>query len=104
MGPGLRDDDLPLDAGQEPLALGQGQAQAGQIGEVIGGSAARDAAAEAGDDTDALAAARRASVRLREEDRIGDKVLHKTLREADIKARAAEGPAAALPGAGPPNP
>jgi hypothetical protein len=36
MGPGLRGDDLPLDAGQEPLALGHGQAQAGQIGEVVG--------------------------------------------------------------------
>jgi hypothetical protein len=35
MGPGLRGDDLSLDAGQEPLALGQGQAQAGQIGEVV---------------------------------------------------------------------
>ncbi|TCZ54249.1 cation:proton antiporter domain-containing protein [Roseicella aquatilis] len=66
--------------------------------------AAREAAAEAGDNADTLAAARRASVRLREEDRIGDEVLHKTLRETDIKARAAEGPAAALPGAGPPNP
>ena len=33
--PRLRRDDLPLDAGQEPLALGQGQAQAGQIGEVV---------------------------------------------------------------------
>src|SRR4051795_13086690 len=36
MDPGLRGDDLLLDAGQQPLALGQGQAQAGQIGEVIG--------------------------------------------------------------------
>ena len=36
MDPGLRGDDLPLDAGQEPLALGQGQAQGGQIGEVVG--------------------------------------------------------------------
>jgi len=66
--------------------------------------AAGDAAAAAGGEADALAAARRASIRLREEDRIGDEVLHKTLRETDIKARAAEGPAAALPGAGPPNP
>ncbi|GGC56713.1 hypothetical protein GCM10011504_38850 [Siccirubricoccus deserti] len=66
--------------------------------------AARDAAAEAGEGGDTFAAARRASIRLREEDRIGDEVLHKTLRETDIKARASEGPAAALPGAGPPNP
>ena len=36
MDPGLRGDDLSLDASQEPLALGQGQAQAGQIGEVVG--------------------------------------------------------------------
>jgi hypothetical protein len=34
--PGLRGDDLPLDAGQEPLALGQAQTQGGQIGEVVG--------------------------------------------------------------------
>jgi hypothetical protein len=34
--PGLRGDDLPLDAGQELLALGQGQAQGGQIVEVVG--------------------------------------------------------------------
>src|ERR687894_1138836 len=34
--PRLRGGDLPLDAGQEPLALGQGQAQAGQIGEAVG--------------------------------------------------------------------
>ena len=43
--------------------------------------------------------ARRALLELREEDRIGDEVLRKMLREADLKARAAEGPAAALPGA-----
>ena len=33
---GLRSDDPPLDAGQDPLALSQGQAQAGQVGEVAG--------------------------------------------------------------------
>ena len=32
---GLRGDDLLLDAGQEPLAFGQGQPQAGQVGEII---------------------------------------------------------------------
>ena len=32
----LRGDDLPLNAGQELLSLGQGQAQAGQIGEIVG--------------------------------------------------------------------
>jgi len=36
MEPGLRGDDLLLQAGQEPLALGQGQAQGGQVGEVVG--------------------------------------------------------------------
>jgi hypothetical protein len=35
MNPGLRGDDLPLHASQELLALGQGQTQAGQIGEVV---------------------------------------------------------------------
>jgi hypothetical protein len=34
MDAGLSGDELPLDAGQEPLAFGQGQAQAGQVGEV----------------------------------------------------------------------
>src|SRR5271166_3030824 len=36
MDPGLRGDDLLLQAGQEPLALGQGQTQGGQVGEVVG--------------------------------------------------------------------
>ncbi len=35
MDPGLRGDDLSLDASQELLALGQGQTQAGQVGEVV---------------------------------------------------------------------
>jgi hypothetical protein len=39
---------------------------------------------------------------LRERDRIGDEVLVRMLREADLTSRAAEGDA--LPGAGPPNP
>jgi hypothetical protein len=34
MNAGLRGDDLLLDAGQEPLAFGQGQPQAGQVGEI----------------------------------------------------------------------
>ena len=66
--------------------------------------AAKDAAEEAAEEEDALCAARRALLGLRETDRIGDEVLRKMLREADLKARAAEGPAAALPGAAPPNP
>jgi CPA1 family monovalent cation:H+ antiporter len=49
-------------------------------------------------------AVRRALLRLREENHIGDEMLQKMLRETDLNARAAEGPAAALPGAGPPNP
>src|SRR4051794_37235986 len=36
MNPGLRGDDLLLNTGQELLALGQGQAEAGQVGEVVG--------------------------------------------------------------------
>src|SRR5215212_11937537 len=36
MDPGLRGDDLPLDAGQELLALGQAQTQGAQIGKGIG--------------------------------------------------------------------
>jgi len=36
MDPGLRDDDLPLDAGQELLALGQAQTQGAQIGKGVG--------------------------------------------------------------------
>ena len=51
---------------------------------------------------DALAAERQALVRLREEDRIGDEVLRRMLRETDLRERVGEGDA--LPGAGPPNP
>jgi hypothetical protein len=36
MDPGLRGDDLLLHASQELLALGQGQTQAGQIGQIVG--------------------------------------------------------------------
>ncbi len=72
--------------------------------EALATRAANEAAEEADGDEDALCAARRALLGLREEDRIGDEVLRKMLREADLKARAAEGAAAALPGAGPPNP
>src|SRR3954449_8026350 len=36
MDPGLRSDDLPLDAGQELLALGQAQTQGAQIGKSVG--------------------------------------------------------------------
>src|SRR4051812_7907803 len=36
MDAGLGGDELLLDAGQEPLAFGQGQAEAGQVGEVAG--------------------------------------------------------------------
>ncbi|MBD0272669.1 MAG: sodium:proton exchanger, partial [Acetobacteraceae bacterium] len=66
--------------------------------------AANAAAEQAGEGEDGLCAARRTLLDLRGEDRIGDEVLRKMLREADLKARAAEGPAAALPGAGPPQP
>ncbi len=65
---------------------------------------AANAAAEESGEEDGLCAARGALFHLRESDRIGDEVLRKMLRDADLKARAAEGPAAALPGAGPPSP
>lgn len=65
---------------------------------------AKAAAEEAPAEEDGLCAARRALLGLRETNRIGDEVLRKMLREADLKARAAEGLAAALPGAAPPNP
>jgi hypothetical protein len=66
--------------------------------------AANAAAEDAGAEEDGLCAARLALLELRETDRIGDEVLRKMLREADLKSRAAEGPAAALPGAPPPQP
>ena len=66
--------------------------------------AANAAAEDAGGEEDGLCAARRALLELRGNDRIGDEVLRKMLREADLKSRAAEGPAAALPGAAPPQP
>jgi CPA1 family monovalent cation:H+ antiporter len=49
-----------------------------------------------------LAAQRRALLALRESNRIGDEVLRRMLREADLYERASE--TDALPGAGPPNP
>jgi monovalent cation/hydrogen antiporter len=66
--------------------------------------AANAAAERAGDGEDGLCAARLALLDLRQADSIGDEVLRKMLREADLKARAAQGPAAALPGAAPPQP
>lgn len=59
-------------------------------------------AAPGPESTDGFDAARRALLRLRERDRIGDEVLISMLRETDLAARASEGDA--LPGAGPPNP
>jgi NhaP-type Na+/H+ or K+/H+ antiporter len=50
----------------------------------------------------AFDAERRALFALRQENRIGDEVLLKMLRETDLRARATE--RSALPGAGPPNP
>ncbi len=66
--------------------------------------AAATAAERSREEENDLDAARRALFELRERDRIGDEALRKMLREADLKARAAEGPAAALPGAPPPSP
>src|SRR3954454_12733917 len=45
MDPGLRGDDLLLEASQEFLALGQGQTQAAQIGEVLGPGEPQDVGA-----------------------------------------------------------
>lgn len=59
-------------------------------------------AAPGPESADGFDAARRALLRLRERDRIGDEVLISMLRETDLAARATEGDA--LPGAGPPNP
>jgi NhaP-type Na+/H+ or K+/H+ antiporter len=55
---------------------------------------------------EALDAERRALMRLREQDEIGDEALRKLLREGDLRARAAEAEASgnASPGAGPPQP
>jgi CPA1 family monovalent cation:H+ antiporter len=70
--------------------------------------AAREARQAApGDDVapDSLAAERRALLRLRERDEIGDETLQKSLRAADLRARAAEAEGGnAAPGAGPPQP
>ncbi|MDQ3557849.1 MAG: cation:proton antiporter [Pseudomonadota bacterium] len=60
------------------------------------------AGAGGGDNGEMHDAARRALIKLREEDRIGDEVLLRMLRETDLHARAAEEDV--LPGAGPPNP
>lgn len=63
-----------------------------------------DKAAEAGGGENGTmhAGARRELIKLREENRIGDEVLLRMLRETDLHARAAEDDV--LPGAGPPNP
>jgi len=42
MVPGLRGDDLPLDARQQPLCFGQGQTQTGDIAEVTGAADLHD--------------------------------------------------------------
>ena len=72
--------------------------------ESLAGRVASKAAEGGTDAQDGHDAVRRALLRLREENHIGDEVLQKMLRETDLSARAAEGPAAALPGAGAPNP
>ena len=59
-------------------------------------------AAEQVNDEEPHTPARQALLALREEDRIGDEVLTRMLRETDLNARASE--ENVLPGAGPPNP
>lgn len=63
---------------------------------------ARAVAAPGREHANGFDAARGALLRLREQDRIGDEMLIRMLRETDLTSRAAEGDA--LPGAGPPNP
>jgi monovalent cation/hydrogen antiporter len=92
---------LTLRPAVRAAALGE---EAEEEREVELATRAANAAAEEAGDEDGLCAARRTLLDLREEDCIGDEVLRKMLREADLKARAAEGPAAALPGAAPPQP
>jgi hypothetical protein len=60
------------------------------------------AASEHTDPINGFDAERRALLRLRETNSIGDEVLRKMLRETDLRSRAAE--KSTLPGAGPPNP
>ena len=66
--------------------------------------AERTAVEAARGEQDGHNAARRSLLKLREENRIGDEMLRKMLRETDLSARAAEGSAAALPSANPSNP
>ncbi|MFH5925136.1 cation:proton antiporter [Roseomonas xinghualingensis] len=72
--------------------------------EELAGAVASRAAEGKEDAQDGYDAVRCALLQLRAENHIGDEMLQKMLRETDLSARAAEGPAAALPGAGPPNP
>ena len=62
--------------------------------------AARPAAPD--DHEEELAAERKALLKLRERDHIGDEVLDEKMRETDLRERVTE--KSALPGAGPPNP
>jgi NhaP-type Na+/H+ or K+/H+ antiporter len=89
LGPTVRSADLGDEAGE-------------RAEERLAREAMRAAGAEGSPDPDALAAERQALVRLRGEDRIGDEVLRRMLRETDLRERVGEGDA--LPGAGPPNP
>jgi NhaP-type Na+/H+ or K+/H+ antiporter len=65
-------------------------------------TAARSDAATGGPAMSDFHAQRHALLELRARNRIGDEVLRKMLREADLRQRATE--ESALPGAGPPNP
>ncbi|MBB5695374.1 cation:proton antiporter domain-containing protein [Muricoccus pecuniae] len=94
---------LTLGAAVRAASLGD-EGEEKREGELAKGVAAKAAEGAAEGEEGGHDAVRRALLRLREDDHIGDEVLQKMLRETDLSARAAEGPAAALPGAGPPNP
>lgn len=96
---------LTLRAAVHRAALG-GEAEAGREearARRVAAEARRRATAEAaGEDAAGFDAERRALVRLRERNEIGDEVMRRQLRETDLRDRVTEGDAS--PGAGPPNP
>jgi NhaP-type Na+/H+ or K+/H+ antiporter len=96
---------LTLHRAVRAAALGGGEESKGEEARVR--RLAADARSEAGlnddrADPEGFAAERRALLRLREHNEIGDEALRRLLREMDLRKRAAEGDAS--PGAPPPQP
>jgi CPA1 family monovalent cation:H+ antiporter len=96
---------LTLQRAVRAAALGGGEEAKGE--EARARRLAADAKSEAGlnddrGDPEGFAAERRALLRLREHNEIGDEALRRLLRETDLRKRAAEGDAS--PGAPPPQP